>query len=505
MARKCFLAQYTIRSKQSYIFRSNRLAEVTGASALIAGAFDKLFRCARDIGLKFRRVSEGDFSLAEALRAFDGGELQLIELFEGGGNDTVLFDGAESFRRLNADFTYAVLRDCPGMAPLCVGIEVDAEDYQADYRKLMAEIEREKNRMAPGVTPGVPFAMMDRNSFQPYAETITLGSGREAKRLRLTAENYAKWRYCLENGLVNLHAAHLDDMSTERGEESLLAIVHADGNSMGEKIRRALGDRRDYDFCVNEMRRFTRRVAEAFSERGRQAVEEELVRIRGEYRGALRDDPSLYTARWVVCDGDDATFICNARWALRLTLAYLRAIPKGFSACAGICIFHSHAPYSSAYELAEGACGSAKRLAHATPGEECWIDFHYLHSGISGDLDEIRERQGTRDRVARPWRLSEGDARCVELLGTLAQLLRSNGVTRTNLKTLGAAWEESRERGRAELQRVYFRAPNLRAKLRDALRLRVPADVREDDLLPMIYDLSEVYDLWFAKGDERNG
>lgn len=505
MGHKCFLAQYTIRSKQDYIFRSNRLAEVTGASALIAGAFDRLFQCASEIGLRARRASEGKFSLAGALRAFDGGELQLIELFEGGGNDTVLFDGAQSFRRLNAAFTYAVLRDCPGMVPLCVGIEADAGDYPADYRRLMAEIEREKNRMAPGVTPSVPFAMMDRNSFQPYAEAITLGSGREARKLRLTAENYAKWRCCLENGLVNPHAAHLDDMSTERGEESLLAIVHADGNSMGVKIQRALGERRDYDFCVNEMRRFTRRVAEAFSERGRSAVEKELERIRAEYRGKLRDDASLYAARWVVCDGDDATFICNARWALRLTLAYLRAIPEGFSACAGICVFHSHAPYSRAYELAEDACGSAKRLAHASPGEECWIDFHYLHSGIGGNLEEIRERQGTLDRMARPWRLSAGDARCVELLGKLAQLLRRNGVTRTNIKALGAAWEESRERGRAELQRVYYRARGLREALRDAFNLQVPAEVKEEALLPMIYDLSEVYDLWFAKEDERNG
>lgn len=486
MAQGCFLAQYTVRSKQAYIFRTNRLVEVTGASALISGAFELLLECAAEAGLKVRRADAGEFRLAEVIAAFDSGDLQAAELFVGGGNDTLLFNDEESFRALNAAFTYRLLRDFSGMTPLCVGIPVQAEDYQADWAELMQKLEREKNQVAMNVTPVAPFAMMDRVMWQPYTETVDRGN----ERVRLSAESFAKWKYAVEHGLVDEDARFLDELVTRRGEESLLAMVHADGNSLGQKIRAALGDHRDYDFCVNELRRFTAGIADAFSGRGRAAVD-----------GASEK----YAVRWVVHDGDDVTFICNAREALRLTRIFLQAIPEKFSACAGICVFHSHEPYSRAYELAEDACERAKWEAHRADGEECWLDFHFMQGGNPGGLDEIRERQGTRERMARPWRLTGGDMRCVELLDSIAGALRENGVTRGNVKALGDAWEESEAEGRAELRRVYFRAPELRSSLRDVFKLRTRAEVTDELLLPMIYDLAEFYDIWFAKGEADDG
>ena len=40
------LAQYTIRSKQEYIFRSNRLLDIVGGTEMIRDAFDWVFAAA---------------------------------------------------------------------------------------------------------------------------------------------------------------------------------------------------------------------------------------------------------------------------------------------------------------------------------------------------------------------------------------------------------------------------------------------------------------------------
>ena len=50
------LAQYTIRSKQDYIFKTNRVLEIVGASKIIEGIWDDLFGCAVDLGLKTEKT-----------------------------------------------------------------------------------------------------------------------------------------------------------------------------------------------------------------------------------------------------------------------------------------------------------------------------------------------------------------------------------------------------------------------------------------------------------------
>ena len=45
------LAQYTIRSKQEYIFRSNRLLDIVGGTEMIRDAFDWVFAAAEQEGV----------------------------------------------------------------------------------------------------------------------------------------------------------------------------------------------------------------------------------------------------------------------------------------------------------------------------------------------------------------------------------------------------------------------------------------------------------------------
>ena len=473
------LAQYTIRSKQEYIFRSNRLLDIVGGTEMIRDAFDWVFAGAKAEGVAFRTVEE-PFALRAVRDAFAAGTLGMVELFRGGGNLTVLYCDRDTYKRVNRQFSRLVLENAPGMIPM------------ADYKALMQAVDAEKNRMLPGRADyAAPFAMRDRNTNQPLVCRVPAPGGQQRE---LTAESLKKWEKGKRSDKQNAGNRLLDELTTEWGEESLLAIIHADGNNMGVKIQQKLRGSTDYDFCVSTMRAFTAEIADVFTKQGLACLR--AVQGDASVQPGVRGSARHY--RVVVADGDDFTFICNARLALAYTTAYLQAVQKigGYSACAGICIFHSGYPVARAYRLAEQACDSAKKPVHASGAEECWLDFHYLHSGVDGDLDNIRAWQGTADLIARPWLVAGGEGTfTLANAGKLVDYIRAHrqsGTNRSNLKTIAAKREESAEAAHRELARVLYRDPGFAG----ALRAFSPD---ADDQLRALYDIAEMYDLWIAE------
>ncbi len=495
-----YLAQYTIRSKQAYIFRTNSLREITGASAIIRDAWDELLKAAEDSGIPCVSAEDGiPFSLEHA---FDNGTM-MVELFRGGGNETILFKDRDAYRKVNAAFTRRLLESSPGMVTLCAAVEA-TDDYMWDYGQLMAELQREKNGMnaVSGFTM-MPFSLMDRNTFQPIVAVLE----RSGELREVSAESKAKLIKADRDSRITEDNKWLDDLVKDDEEKSLLAVVHADGNNMGKKIPGYLGDQREYNVCVEKMRKFVKATARAFTgDSGNEpkAVMDSLAKEKG------------WNVRWVVSDGDDATFICDAKGALELTECYLRAVSeqknadlcdaKGrvfrFSSCAGICIFHRHYPFAAAYEMAEAACEKAKKPVHQSEGQnvkdEAWIDFHYIHSGLNGDLDTLRKRQGTAAAMARPWAVvssSEDEIVSVEKIKETVSILQQAEVSRSRIKKLGTEVENRVAHAMEELLLMYYKIPGLEKKLRT-----IWGD--NSTILKVFYDLSEVYDLWFRKEND---
>ena len=499
---KMVLAQYTIRSKQEYIFRTNRMVEIAGASENISQGWNILFNQADEIGKKLRRVSENiPFCMEEVKRLFDERKLNGIELFCGGGNDTVLYDSIETYLEVNKAFSRFLLENYPGMIPMAVACEYSG-DYDKDYANLMKQSDIEKNKMISGQSDFIlPFSMMDRTTFQPYSDIINIAGS----SVRVTDEAKAKRKTGLKIREQDETVKLLDDLITKKGEESLLAVVHADGNNMGSKISEMLTDKKDYDSCVNVMREFTADTAKAFGKSGLDAMQKCQQQLKEDYKDKY--DEKAFFFRKIIADGDDMTFVCNARFVMDYVRAYLEAVQnynnKGekewrYSSCAGICIFHSHYPFARAYSLAEQACESAKKNVHGECiKEESWVDFHYIHNGVGGDLEQIREHQGVTGCMARPWRIdikANTDRKNYNTLRILTDIMKENGVSRSDIKTIGSEMEGSYSYGKFELNRVYGHHRNLQSEIKEKLKID-----KEEDLLPIIYDLSEVYDLWFVR------
>lgn len=110
------LAQYTIRSKQEYIFRSNRLLDIVGGTEMIRDAFDWVFAAAEQEGVTCQ-PADVLFKLQAVQDAFAAGTLGMAELFRGGGNLTVLYRDRDTYLRVNRRFSRLVLENAPGMSP----------------------------------------------------------------------------------------------------------------------------------------------------------------------------------------------------------------------------------------------------------------------------------------------------------------------------------------------------------------------------------------------------
>ena len=550
---KPVLAQYSIRSKQAYVFKTNHMQEIIGASSIIEDTFNFLFQSAQEspVPLKVQRIKDGNkeirFELADVLKNFSDRSLDMVELFIGGGNDTVLYRNRECFVRANQHYTRNVLEQYPGLLPFCVGVEVSFDDspegdYERDYQKLMAEADRQKNRMLVGRGYlSLPFSQMDRTTFTPISRLMYYRS--DKGMVELTEEAAVKRERQMErrnkNLLIEAESRYLDDLVTEKGEESLLAIIHVDGNNMGMKIQQRLDyehSGRGYDRCIRIMRDFTEEIDKVFQEDGKDALDNELKSASEEARIArAKGEKALpeeaFSIKYLVRAGDDFTFICNARLALRLTRAYLAGVSsskKGkYSSCAGICIFHSHYPFAQAYALAEQACDNAKKTVHdsaaknsSQPLEQCWLDFHYLRSGTGGDLKEIRQQHRTDQAMMRPYlvcgytldgkKLQEKsikeESKYIGKLDQLYQYLRDFDVSRSKLKMLGAMCEVDFHEALLTWDDVCSHTPAVAAAdgRKKTLTLKNEANKLfsgNEELLRTVYDLSEIYDIWYRGGD----
>jgi hypothetical protein len=206
----------------------------------------------------------------------------------------------------------------------------------------------------------------------------------------------------------------IDELGRMKGEESYLAVVHADANGMGERISAIASDPRSLDnrAYIEAIRALSLGVNKAGVAALKQAVrkltravewdeEKQQYLIAGVIPLQFKDGRYLLPFRPLVYGGDDVTFICNGQVGLAQATAYLDAFeqetkhPKELrgqlQACAGIAIVKMHYPFARAYQLSEQLMKEAKRLGK--PRSRSALDWHFATSGLSGALEEIRRRE----------------------------------------------------------------------------------------------------------------
>lgn len=466
------LALYDFASKQEYIYRTSKIKEVSGASALLAGIYRRFPEILRDAGI----VLLYDLSNAFSTEAFENGDHAGEVLYDGGGSLMVLWRTEETYVAANRIISAYLLKNAPGLSLIAChtaytgqfdDVTVNGEKRKGDRTRLYDENRARKNLFPAYDLPSVmPFTQIDPATFLPVTYKRSKnhpGSVYPAAECSLSADRYAK------------AAAYEAGEGLDDDARGMFAVIYIDGNAMGVKLMACSAG--SYDEGVEKLRSFSKQVNDFY-------VEQPLKKIR----------ENGFRVRKVIGGGDEITLICEAKDAFRIMRLYFTELERhsielsdrsfACTSCAGISVFHAKAPFNVAYGIAEAACEKAKEKAHEADGN--YFCFYYCHAGVTNTFDRLHgaEQAHASGKPYRTDRLADIDA--------YAALLNAAG--RSNVKALGAAALTSPAHYRFEAERVNAYLPK---------ESPMKFDGSENEM-KLVYDMSEFYDLWFATEEKTD-
>jgi hypothetical protein len=175
--------------------------------------------------------------------------------------------------------------------------------------------------------------------------------------------------------------------NTSKGEipknrKNKTAIIHADGNGLGAMIASMTKDLKTDDEIIDEYKTFSIQLDRATTK----AFE------------VARKDIDDKDIRDVILGGDDMTIICNANYALEFTNKFLSEFEKqtkeefnddSLSACAGIAYCNHKFPFHYAVNLAESLCKYSKNISRTKSS----LMFHNIQSSYFQSFDEYIDKE----------------------------------------------------------------------------------------------------------------
>ncbi len=408
MSNNYVLAMYDVRGIQDYIFRTSKIRDAIGASALVENIIeDALADSCNKIGLSEEQTE---------LRWFDSnGSLQFNEpdkmvqvLYVGGGNAYVLFNDrrlavniSKKMAKYTMDKTYSL--------QLASAIVDKTDEYSFDYQQLNAEMIKIKDHMIVSKPlDAIPVMEVERKTGFP----VTCVRKYKDSMVRMSTESALKMNAGVKkrklDGTSNDDRI-LDSYITKKGKDSMIAVVHIDGNNMGNRIRRIVENKKTYVDAVNAIREISYNINTLYKK-----VFEDMSSF---FNSEINDVPDLLDKEKknsfimkVLVAGDDITYVCNAKIAISTVeyfvkhisgLGMLKDDPQNeyrFSVCGGIAYINSHFPFNIGYEVAEACCDSAKekaKLEENMNGDTVgnWVDFQVCKNIHARDVKRIRKRE----------------------------------------------------------------------------------------------------------------
>ncbi|MBI1759060.1 MAG: hypothetical protein HYR62_07530 [Actinobacteria bacterium] len=410
---------------QRFIFGSNRLRHVIGASELVLRAGTSWVReaCAGLVGVR---------------------EVQLIS-----GKARLLVDEAETGRILIHRLSDMVLARAPGLE--VTGVVGPGFDEALPHRPTTGSGDAEVARDAPldhvtalratfrahGRVRAARPARLVRDTVLPWhelcRETGMPSAGLELYGTDPTVEQdwhpagagvlarsrvQREARQRLTNMVGEAHADVIPKVIDDLRHDGWIAVIHADGNGVGALlhhfpalISQVAGEP---ELSLDTYCRYLSDFASELEEATRCALRDGITEAVSDWS----DEDRVGVLLPVVVGGDDVTLACHARLARPLVRGYLRAFEEqtrhrkviaalttayrrtilgqqhpggGLTAAAGIAIVKPHHPFAAAYDLAEELTSSAKQAKRVVPEVGMsGYDLHVAHESTLRPLPRLR-------------------------------------------------------------------------------------------------------------------
>lgn len=442
---------------QRFIFASNRLRDVVTGSFLVHWSTSYQ-------GALFGLVAENNILLA------------------GGGNAIVEFNTIDEAKVFAAQYTRLLYDEVPGLDVVLVHEQFKNRTLAVALQNLQIKLAKAKTERVPSVPlsglsvtascmeTGLPATSVDRDE-----KTVTISRNIYNRRNKKGEAN-RYWEKYLEDKDFYDFPLELDKLGRDKGDTSLIGIVHVDGNGVGKKIKKWLTEKIYNTADDDTVRLEYKEWSQAIDQLGQEALQAVMGRIfqrleissdgqkvkvsgtPGRLCFELEDEKGkrMLPIRPILLGGDDLTFVCDGRIALDLAETAISVfehsdIPHfgNITASAGVAIVRVHAPFARGYELAEKLCGSAKGKLKEENDSGCALDWHIGIARPGESVSGIRERQyhATNSNLltCRPYRLGIGKDDNKETWRWLSRMLLDDN----NCGLRGGVWSERRNKVKA--------------------------------------------------------
>lgn len=395
-----YLYGAAVQGIQNFIFQTNELKDIVGASELVENIctvkFEELLK--KHLQKDFNSLEEDENAIINAA-----------------GNIKYIFESEEECASVVKEFPKVIIQYAPGITISQAVVEYNQnQDFSVIVDELEQKLRAQRNRPMQSTTLGLMGILRSRRTNLPVVEKER---NRDGQIDYLDAATLAK-RYHVKHGqkmekrnviklakeafgMMNLKpeevALDIDDMT---GFNDWVAVIHADGNGLGQVVQK-IGSKKD------EYKRFSRKLDKATK----------AAAIVAFNSLAKNHNWNIIPIRPIVLGGDDLTVICRADLALDYVTAFIENFEKytafdeldgvflnnekKLTACAGIAFIKSSYPFYYGYSLAEALCTRAKadakkgmiqRNGQMSLPPSCLM-FHKVQDSFVEQYSEIVKRE----------------------------------------------------------------------------------------------------------------
>jgi CRISPR/Cas system-associated protein Cas10 (large subunit of type III CRISPR-Cas system) len=390
-----YLYGASIQGIQDFIFETNQLKEIAGASEIVAHICSDFFK-----------------ECVNQQSNFNPDNL----LIGAAGNIKYIFDDVESCKKLVYYFPKNVMKLAPGITISQAVVKIDGDFSTNHIKELEKRLKTQRNKktIQPGV--GLMVSERSRKTGKPGIDWDEKGGINRNEKVVIDAAQSAKRKFTSESRIslltklltdktssyFKLFPEEIEDIAGRKDSKRWIAVIHADGNDLGKKIMKMAEENGD----AGQFKEFSQRIGRATELAAKSAFENIVIKNKGEEDAKLPFRP-------IILGGDDFTVIIRGDLAIDFTDAFLRAFEiktkeefknfkisqfvNGITACAGIAYIKPNYPFHYGVSLAEELCKSAKKIAKKLNAEltpSCLL-FHKVHSSFTEDYQAIVEQELT--------------------------------------------------------------------------------------------------------------
>ncbi len=321
-----YLYGASVQGIQEFIFATNKLKEIVGASEIVK-------------------------SIEKDISDYHPSNI----LVNAAGNVKAVFD-ENSIQKVVLEFPKKIMQKAYGITISQAVVKFDG-DYPSkeDFKKLEKKLKIQRNKQNIPLDLSLNITELAPSSAKPTVAQIKI-------QKRATFID----RATQQKRDANNKDEEYNDLSELKNKNNKIAVIHADGNGLGQLVP-TLG---------KELSEFSVKLNEASNEAFERAKTDEMK------------------IRKVILGGDDLTIICDGDSALEFTKNYLKNFEelteeltgRKLTACAGIAYCNVKYPFHYAVHLAEELCGYSKDLSQR---KHSCLMFHNIQSSNVESFDKF--------------------------------------------------------------------------------------------------------------------